>query len=185
MAARKPKVGDAAIIDGEECQITAINDKTTEFKCLERLAMEEEVAALRAMPFGTKEEQAASNTAKEKWMAEYDAAIGDKGERARLAGHGHTGHGCGGTVTAGRNDMVFFVEPAQAWSLYGRLLPRADIVETHTVDGVVCDKHDENGDCIILTPSVRRRAGIHRVQGQAYDPLLEVAAHVAHNGGAS
>ncbi len=185
MAARKPKVGDPAIIDGEECRITNVGDKQTTFKCMERIARDEELVALRALPFDTEEEQALANAAKQKWMDAMDAKIGDKAERNRLANHGHTGHGCGGTVTWARNSMVFYVEPAQAWSVHGRLLPRADIVQTHLDEnGVICDDHDENGECIMLTASVRRRAKLHRVSGQAYDPLREVAAHVAHNGGA-
>ena len=183
MAARKVKVGDKAIIDGEECRITGVTDKQVEFKCLERLIMEGEIADLRAMPQGTDQEQATCNQAKEDWAQQHEAKIGDRTERHRLAEHGHTGAGCGGTVTWARKDLVYYVEPASAWTANGRLLPRADIVETHLVDGVICDKHDENGECIMLEPSVRRRANIHRVAGQPYDPILEVAAHVAHNGG--
>ena len=162
-----------------------------DFKCLERLEYEEKIAELRAMPTDTEEVrkefqkkgqagplEAAKNAAKEKFMAEHEAKMPSLEERHRLVGHGHVLPG--GQRTSASPDKVYWVEYSEAWSCHGRLLPRADVVKTHVVGGVICDVHDEDGECIMLAPSVRRRAKIHRVIGQKYDPMNEIAAHIAH-----
>lgn len=178
MATRKPKVGDPAIIDGGPAVLTAVTADTVEFKCPERVALEATIAELRAMPTGTEEEAAAANAAKEKFQAEHEAKMPPMKERVRLVGHGHALPG--GTVTKASPGQVFWVEHSKAWSCYGRLLSRADVVKTYVVDGKVCDEHDEHGECIMVAPSVRRQAKIHRVIGQAYDPKHEIATHIAH-----
>ncbi len=178
MATRKPKVGDAAIIDGGPAVVTAVNPEFVEFKCPERIALEERIARLRAMPQETEEEQIASNAAKVKFMAEHETKMPSEAERIRLVSHGHALPG--GMMTKANPSQVFWVGYSEAWSCNGRLLPRADIVKTHVVNGVVCDVHDENEECIIIAPSVRRQAKIHRRMGEAYNPRNEIAAHIAH-----
>ncbi len=194
MPTRKPKVGDAAIIDGCECKIAFVGPERVDFKCLERLEFEEKLAELRAMPTDDedvrkeyqKDGQAgplevAKNKAKEAFMAEHEAKLPPMVERHRLVGHGHVLPG--GQRTSSAPAKVYWVEPAKAWTCFGRLLSRAEVVETHEVNGVTCDKHDEHGDCIVLEQSDRKRMGIHRKVHKGvsmpFDPAHEIAAHVA------
>ena len=192
MPTRKPKVGDAAIIDGCECRITFVGPKRVDFKCLERLEYEERVEKIRAMPTDTDEVrkkfqkdgqlgplEAAANAAKEKFMAEHEAKMPPMPERARLVGHGHIMPG--GQRTSSDPGKVYWVEHSKAWTCFGRLLSRAEVVKTHKdKNGVICDTLDEHGDCIVLEQSDRKRAKIHKVMGQKFDPLHEIAAHIAH-----
>ena len=178
MAPSKPKVGDAAIIDGGPAVVTAVTADAVEFKCPERIAFEERVAELRAMPTGTEEGAAAANTAKEAFQAEHDAKMPPMEERIRLVRHGHALPG--GTVTKASPSQLFWIEYSSAWSCHGRLLPRADTPKTEIIEGHICDVHDEDGNCLLIEESVRRKAKLHRKVGEAYDPLNEVAAHIAY-----
>lgn len=196
MATRKPKVGDAAIIDGCECRITFVGAERVDFKCLERLDYEARIAELRAMPTDTEEVrkefqkkgqtgplEAAANAAKEAFMAEHEAKMPSMAERHRLVSHGHVLPG--GQRTSAAPDKVYWVEHSKAWTCFGRLLSRAEVVETHVDDnGVVCDTHDENGECIVLEQSDRKRFGIHRKLHKGvslpFDPAHEIAAHLAN-----
>lgn len=196
MATRKPKAGDRAIIDGCDAEITFVGAERVDFKCLERLAYEAEVAALRGMPTDTEEVrkefqakgqtgplEAAANQAKEKFMAEHEAKMPPMAERHRLVGHGHILPG--GQRTSARPDQVYWVEHSKAWTCFGRLLSRAEVVKTHVDEsGVVCDTLDEHGDCIVLEQSDRKRHGIHRKLHKGvshpFDPAHEIAAHIAH-----
>jgi hypothetical protein len=192
MPTRKPKVGDAAIIDGCDCEITFVGPGRVDFKCLERLEYEAKIAELRAMPMDTEEVrkeyqkkgqagplEAAANAAKEEFMAEHNAKLPPMAERQRLVSHG-----CimpGGQRTSAHPKKVYWVEHAGAWTCFGRLLSRAEVVKTHVDDnGVICDTHDEHGECIVTEQSDRKRYRIHRKQGQAFDPAHEIAAHIAH-----
>lgn len=196
MAHRKPKVGDPAIIDGCECKITFVGAERVDFKCLERLAYEVRVAELRAMPTDTekvrKEFQAkgragpleeAATEAKAKFMAEHEAKMPPMAERHRLVLHGQILPG--GQRTSASPRKVYWVEHSGAWTCFGRLLSRAEVVKTH-VDkgGVVCDTLDEHGDCIVIEQSPRKRARIHRKVHKGvshpFDPAHEIAAHIAH-----
>ena len=181
MTTRKPKVGDAAIIDGGPAVITAVSPTSIEFKCPERVERDARIAELRAMPRGTEGEEAAANAAKEEFMAEHQAkldAVGDADYRKLLANHGHALPG--GTVMVASPGQVFWVEFSKAWAANGRLLPRADVVETEVVDGRVREVKNKKGEPVITEPSVRREAKLFRKQGQDYNPLREVAAHIAH-----
>ena len=122
MTTRKPKVGDAALIDGGPAEISAVTAEYVEFKCPERIAFEARIAELRAMPTGTEEAAAVANAAKEKFRAEHEAKMPPLEERARLVSHGHALPG--GTVTKASPKQVFWVAYSEAWSCHGRLLPR-------------------------------------------------------------
>ena len=196
MATRKPKVGDPAIIDGCESKVTFVGPRRVDFKCLERLDYEAEVAELRAMPTDTekvrKEFQAkgrvgpletAATEAKEKFMAEHEAKMPSMAERHRLVLHGHILPG--GQRTSASPGKVYWIEHSKAWTCFGRLLSRAEVVKTHVdKSGVVCDTHDRHGDCIVIEQSVRKRYKIHRKVHKGvshpFDPAHEIAAHIAH-----
>ena len=204
MASRKPKAGDAGIIDGCECKISFVGPDRVDFKCLERLKYEEELTALRAMPTDTEEVrkeyqkkgqagplEVAANKAKEKFVAAHEAKLPPMVERHRLVLHGHILSG--GQRTSAHPRKVYWVPHAKAWTAMGRLLSRAEVVETHEVDGVIHDthydnegnvcEHGEDGDCKVLEQSDRKRMHIHRkvIGGVSmpFDPAHEIAAHVA------
>ena len=195
MATRKPKVGDPAIIDGHECEITFVGPKRVDFKCLERLAYEARVEELRAMPTDTEEVrkefqakgragplEAAANEAKEKFTAELAAKMPPMAERHRLVLHGQILPG--GQRTSASPGKVYWVEHSKAWTCFGRLLSRAEVVKTHVdKSGVVCDTLDEHGECIVVKQSDRKRYGIHRKVHKGvshpFDPAHEIAAHIA------
>ena len=177
MAPRKPKVGDAAIIDGAPAVIAVLDGDTVEFHDEARVALLARLAEIRAM-----EDPAETESAKNALMAEHEAELtalfeqhadgllaGMQGTtptemKQRLVECGHTLPG--GSATLCSLGQLIWVEYSKAWSCYGRLLERCED----------CAVPDAKGK----PSSVRSRAKIHRVQGQAYDPMREVAAHIAH-----
>ena len=108
MAPRKPKVGDAAVIDGKPAVIGLVDDTTIEFHCPARQAALALVANIQALP------------KEEKELAKAEFAMNPTPN--------------GGTRTFASPHQVFWVEFSSVWTCFGRLLSREADSYTPGVD---------------------------------------------------
>ncbi len=179
MATRKPKVGDAAIIDGSPYVLAEISDKSVEFHCLHRAALRAELAEVRAI-----EDPAKAQEAKEAFMEKHEFEPMDQDMKVRLQECGHNHLIPGGSSFYCTPDKVFWVAYGDGtWSAFGRLLERNQELDSefHTIEEylAICLTEDKTPDPNYGT-SVKSRAKLFRHAGQPYDPTREVAAHIAH-----